>query len=176
MNPTNARIYVASLSDYNAGRLYGRWIDASTDADAMEEEIRDMLKGSKEAPAEEWAIHDTEGFGPVNVGEHTSLEDIASMIELAEKHGEDLAYAVIAHECGNVEAARGDLEDRYRGTYADLASYAEDFLTETGSLDKVPEDLRSYFDFEAYGRDLDLNGDVFTVDLPGGEIAVFDGH
>ena len=34
------RIYVASLSDYNAGRLHGTWINASYGADEIREEIR----------------------------------------------------------------------------------------------------------------------------------------
>ena len=36
------RIYVASLSDYNAGHLHGRWIDADQDPDAIREEIAAM--------------------------------------------------------------------------------------------------------------------------------------
>ena len=55
------RIYVASLSDYNTGRLHGRWIDASQPADAIREEIALMLAESKEPIAKEWAIHDYGG-------------------------------------------------------------------------------------------------------------------
>ena len=43
---TEARLYCASLSDYNAGRLEGKWIDISDMTDSMEihEEISEMLK------------------------------------------------------------------------------------------------------------------------------------
>ena len=51
------RIYVASLSDYNAGRLHGRWIDATQSADTIREELSQMLAESQEPIAEEWAIH-----------------------------------------------------------------------------------------------------------------------
>lgn len=40
------RIYVACLASYNAGILYGRWIDATTDIAAMNEAIQEMLAGS----------------------------------------------------------------------------------------------------------------------------------
>jgi antirestriction protein len=51
-------IYVASLSDYNAGRLHGRWIDAAVEVEQVVEEIEAILAESKEEIAEEWAVHD----------------------------------------------------------------------------------------------------------------------
>ena len=38
------RIYVASLSDYNAGRLHGVWLEA-TDLDSVRVGVAAMLKG-----------------------------------------------------------------------------------------------------------------------------------
>ena len=66
--PTNTnssdtfRIYVASLSDYNAGILHGTWIDFAqlTDLDDLRAAIAAMLATSPTAkaapgqPAEEW--------------------------------------------------------------------------------------------------------------------------
>ena len=57
------RIYVACLAAYNNGELHGAWIDADQDADAIREEIAVILTTSPEPNAEEWAIHDYEGFG-----------------------------------------------------------------------------------------------------------------
>ena len=74
------RIYVASLSDYNAGRLHGRWIDATQGVDAVQEEVNAMLAESREAVAEEWAIHDYDEFAGVRLGE---WEDLARVCELA---------------------------------------------------------------------------------------------
>jgi hypothetical protein len=42
------RIYVASLSDYNAGRLLGRWIDADQPAEAIHEQIAQLLAESNQ--------------------------------------------------------------------------------------------------------------------------------
>lgn len=56
------RIYVACLAAYNNGILYGKWIDADQDADSIRLEIQIMLAGSPVPRAEEWAIHDYEGF------------------------------------------------------------------------------------------------------------------
>lgn len=43
------RIYVASLSDYNAGTLHGEWIDATQELDDIWAEINAMLAASPEA-------------------------------------------------------------------------------------------------------------------------------
>ena len=56
------RIYVACLAAYNNGHLHGRWIDANQDPDAIQVEISAMLAASPIADAEEWAIHDYEGY------------------------------------------------------------------------------------------------------------------
>lgn len=41
------KIYVACLASYNNGVLHGRWIDASSDVDAMQEEVNAILRESK---------------------------------------------------------------------------------------------------------------------------------
>lgn len=46
MSTNERRIYVACLASYNSGVLHGRWIDASEDVDAMQEEVNAMLRAS----------------------------------------------------------------------------------------------------------------------------------
>ncbi|RWI96378.1 MAG: antirestriction protein ArdA [Mesorhizobium sp.] len=41
------RFYAACLASYNNGVLHGRWIDASDDVDAMQDEINGMLRESR---------------------------------------------------------------------------------------------------------------------------------
>src|SRR6266849_3316457 len=43
---TDLRFYAACLASYNAGRLHGAWIDASTDVDEMQAAINKMLRAS----------------------------------------------------------------------------------------------------------------------------------
>src|ERR1700722_1252880 len=68
------RIYVASLSDYNAGRLHGEWLDAAQDPEAILAGISAMLAASPEPGAEEWAIHDYEQFCGVRLCEDECIE------------------------------------------------------------------------------------------------------
>lgn len=37
---------------------------------------------------------------------------------------------------------------------------AEELLEETGQLSEIPENLRYYFDYEKYARDIRLGGDM----------------
>ncbi len=77
---TTPRIYVACLAAYNNGYLHGTWIEANQEAEAIQQEIKDMLSKSPIARAEEWAIHDYEGFCGLRIGEY---EDIAKVAEMA---------------------------------------------------------------------------------------------
>jgi antirestriction protein len=63
LSSVKPRIYVACLAAYNSGYLHGQWINADQPAAKIFAEIRDMLQASPESGAEEWAVHDYEGFG-----------------------------------------------------------------------------------------------------------------
>lgn len=95
---SDLRIYVASLSDYNNGILHGRWIDADQDVDTIHEEIAKMLKESPVARkhgdvAEEYAIHDYDGFGGFNLGEYESLAKITAIANALDEY----PSVVVAH-------------------------------------------------------------------------------
>jgi antirestriction protein len=49
-------IYVACLASYNNGILYGKWISADQTADAIYDEIHEMLNESPVKGDEEWAF------------------------------------------------------------------------------------------------------------------------
>lgn len=66
------RIYVACLAAYNRGCLYGAWIPVEDDEAAVWLQINAMLAASPIAGAEEWVIHDYEGFGGVELAEYAS--------------------------------------------------------------------------------------------------------
>ena len=67
------RIYVADLAAYNAGILHGVWIDATLELDVIQEQVNTMLTASPEEGAEEYAIHDYEGFDGYNLSEYEGL-------------------------------------------------------------------------------------------------------
>ncbi|WP_084813718.1 antirestriction protein ArdA [Desulfogranum japonicum] len=62
------------------------------------------------------------------------------------------------------------LEDNYQGCYDSLADYAEELTTSTS---EVPEHLSYYIDYDRMGRDMEMSGDIFTVETAHNEIHVF---
>jgi antirestriction protein len=155
------RIYVACLASYNAGQLHGEWIDPAQDLEDLHNEIQAMLAASPTRGAEEWAIHDYEGFTPLNLGEHPSLDQVREIALLIEEHGP--AYAAYADYVGLGPATGTGFKDAYKGTWNSFLAYAKDYVNSVATLDKIPEELRRYFDYEAYARDLDSSGDCYSI-------------
>lgn len=184
---TERRIYVADLAAYNAGTLHGVWIDADQDADAIEAEVKAMLRASKYpnicvtcpdcsgplsvadradpavtpcstcggtavvTSAEEWAVHDHEGFGRL-VGESTSFADVAALAAALREHGE--AFRLFLENGEEMPEAVERFEEAYCGEWDSERDYAEDYIDSTGMLDGVNDTLRNYFDYDAFTRDL----------------------
>jgi antirestriction protein len=172
------RIYVASLSDYNDGRLVGCWIDAAAEPDDLATEVSDMLARSPSPDAEEWAIHDYEGFGPLTLSEYEDLAIVSAVARGVVEHGEAFAHwAAVIGTADPEELAR--FEDAYLGVYESLERYAEEFLDDLGYLDAVeaavPEGMQPYVnvDIAGFARDLELASDIVISEGSEG-VHVFD--
>ncbi|MEO8212369.1 MAG: antirestriction protein ArdA [Myxococcales bacterium] len=157
------RIYVACLASYNSGVLHGTWIAAGKDPHDIHADIQAMLAQSREPIAEEWAIHDFEGFHGVRLAEYESIEKVSDIANLIAEHGQ-LGADLISH-CDSSDAAREALDDNYQGSFASPADWAEQLLADSGDLAQIPERLRGYFDFESYARDAELSGDIFVIEV-----------
>lgn len=162
------RIYVACLASYNAGILHGRWIDV-TDPDEIRERVAAMLAASSEPGAEEWAIHDYEGFEGAEISEYAGFDHVCDLSAFIEEHGE-LGGKLLEHFCGDLAEARAAFED-YAGEYKSLEDFAFDLTEQSGT--KIPDDIAPYVDYAAMGRDIELNGDVFTVETGFEEVHIF---
>jgi len=176
------RIYVASLSDYNAGTLHGRWIETSDGQEAMQEQIDEMLRTSPTTArygdkAEEWAIHDFEGFGPLRLGEYEALSTIARIAAGIAEHGQ--AFAAWADHVGATEGDQLDrFEELYRGEWDSAEDYTEELLDDMGAttaLERLPEWLQCYveLDIAGFARDLHIGGDITVVDKPEGGVWIW---
>ncbi len=166
------RIYVADLAAYNNGILHGVWIDATQDIDDIQEQITDMLASSPEEDAEEYAIHDYEGFAGYSISEYEGIQRVHEVACFLEEHGE-IAGDLLSHFGDNIEDAQKAIEENYCGCYASLADYAEELTEETT---QIPEHLAFYIDYEKMGRDMELGGDVFTIETGYQEVHIFWNH
>jgi antirestriction protein len=178
------RIYVASLSDYNAGRLHGAWLDAAQTPQALGEDITGMLGASPMPGAEEWAIHDYDAFGGITIDEHESLEQVSRLAAGLAAYSE--AFASWAHLVGRDPTELEHFEDAYLGKWESLAASAGgllDSLGVTGELERLAEEhlgehlaLYVRWDYEALGRDLDYGGGIRAHERDDGGLDVFEGE
>lgn len=168
------RVFVRPLASYNAGDLYGEWIDVDgMTGDELTDAVAEVLKNGPQPDAEEWAIHDYEGFGPIKLGEHPDLDTVAEVAEALDDHGEAYAvwYANESRDGADVER----FEEQYRGVFRTLEDYAEQYLDDIGAFHGASDLLKNYFDYEKFARDLEMGGDVWTHDGDEG-VHVFDNH
>ena len=166
------RIYVACLAAYNSGHLHGAWIDAVQKPQEIQDEVNAMLAASPIKGAEEWAIHDLEGFGNLLINEFDSFARISVLAEFINDHGE-IGTALLDHYSGDLEEAFEAMDGRYLGTYASLEDYMQEMTEETTN---IPPALRHYINYRAMGRDAEINGEVFTVSTAWNVVHVFAGY
>lgn len=129
------RIYVASLTDYNNGELHGTWLDA-VDIDDVWEGVKAMLEASPYnarpelliyGPAEEWAIHDHEGFGSWRLGESESFERVCRVGAFIQEHGEAAEKFIGLIDDAELDE---DLEERFTAAYRGEWDSEEDYRAE----------------------------------------------
>ena len=113
--PDRPRIYVACLAAYNNGRLHGCWID-TTDPHEVWQQVREMLAASPEPDAEEWAIHDYEGFDGCQISEWASFDAVCELADFIEEHG--ALGAKLFPRCVRGGAAQGRAGGFDRGSRA----------------------------------------------------------
>ncbi len=162
------RLYVACLAAYNAGRLHGCWVDATTPED-ISTAVSAMLRVSPEPDASEWAIHDFEGFEGAHISEWASFEDVCALADFITEHG--MLGAKLHRYFGNdLEQARAAFDD-YAGRFRSTADFADEITRESGV--EIPKAFEYYIDWEAMARDMLLNGEIFVIELGFDEAHVF---
>jgi len=165
------RIYVADLSAYNNGKLHGVWIDATDELEDIQVQINEMLKQSSEELAEEYAIHDYEGFGSYHLGEYKSIESVHEVACFIDEHSE--IGAELLNYYSDIDEAKKSIEENYRGCYKSVADYAQEFTEETS---EIPEHLERYIDYESMGKDMESNSTIYSIETAYREVHIFWNH
>lgn len=80
------------------------------------------------------------------------------------KHGYEKIVAVYCQNHHITEPdidTLGEAEESYQGEWNSMKDFAENLIHECDMLADMPENLRFYFDYEAYARDLVYSGDYW---------------
>ncbi len=159
-------IYLTNLGKYNEGELVGEWVQLPV----SNEELQEVFKriGINEE-YEEYFITDYE-CDFYEIGEYESintLNEIAEKIDNLDEEQERVVK-VLMSECDY------DLDDAIEkaesGDYRiytdcnDMTDVAYAVVEECDYLRNVPETVARYFDYEAFGRDLGIEGSFYFLD------------
>ncbi|WP_410623220.1 antirestriction protein ArdA [Amycolatopsis sp. cmx-8-4] len=162
------RVYVADLASHNHGIQHGQWIDANQEADELDANIAAMLDSSPTVGAREWAIHDTDGFAGLDIGEHTDTVTISRLARGIDGYG-----AAFAAYVGLAETGHDTTIEQFEAFYVGSYDTPEDWARETAEdlewprvLDEAITDpfLRRYvtIDYATMASEGALSWDVAT--------------
>ena len=169
--------FITNLGKYNEGELVGEWVRFPTTAEDMKKVFERIGIGQKDDfgnPYEEWFISDYDCYvGNLydKLGEYESLDELnylASKLDDMDRYEYDqfLAAMEMGDHCGSLHEIINLTEnlDCY-GIYPNIEDYDDlgrYYIEELDAM-QVPEHLKNYIDYEAYGRDIamDENG-TFT--------------
>ena len=147
------RIYVGTYAKYTAGSLKGKWLDLEDYNDKVE-----FMKACEELHADEddpeFMFQDHEGVPSQFIGESWIDEKFWDYLNSDIDDDVKEAYMALFDEWNEDQC-----NERYEGKFRSDEDYAEDRCEQCGTLENVPEDLRFYFDFKAYARDMSYNGE-----------------
>ncbi len=158
-------IYLTNLGKYNEGELIGEWVELPISEEKLEE-VFERIGINEEY--EEFFITDYESDFGYRVEEYDNIEELNEVAEQFENLDEcdSEAFKAMIEEGYEAEEA---LEKVSNSDYmmfwncSDMEDVAREWVEETGLLHDVPDNIRNYFDYEAYGRDMSFEGHfVFT--------------
>lgn len=106
----------------------------------------------------------------LKVSEYDNILELNTIAEEIDNLSDDelIAFqAYLEQYENNMEQA---LEEVHQGNYRiyyncdNMEDVAYQAVNESGLLDGVPEQVKMYFDYEAYGRDMDINRTFIQID------------
>ena len=159
------KIYVTNLSKYNEGALVGEWVNLL--CEGLEEVLDKISNNGKDELFISDYETDINGLKVAEYEDSLQLNEIAEEIEEM-REDELIAFqAYLEQYANNIEQA---LEEVRQGNYRiyyncdNMEDVAYQVVNDCGLLDGVPEEVKIYFDYEAYGRDLDINRTFIQID------------
>lgn len=158
------KIYVTNLKKYNEGALVGEWVELPHED--IESVINQISNNNKDGLFISDFETDVQGL---EVGEYDDIEILNDITEQIDdlSDGELIAFQAYLLNSSSLNEA---LEKATDGNYTiyencdNMEDVAYEVVNDCGLLDGVPEEVKIYFDYEAYGRDMDINGTFIQID------------
>lgn len=168
-------IYVACLSSYNNGILWGNWVSLEDKTkEEISEEIQSILDSSPEPFAEEYAIHSYSG--PItslssDLGEWPDIDELIRIVEFIGDSEERIKWLASDY---SIHIGVDDLEsyftESYYGTFDSEEEFAREYYEQQGLTDHP---LIDYVDWSnVWGAEFDCDG-WNSIRLSNYSVAIF---
>ncbi|MBM6615047.1 antirestriction protein ArdA [Desemzia sp. RIT804] len=154
------QVYISNLGKYNEGELVGAWFHPPINM----EEVKEKIGLNDEY--EEYAIHDYDL--PFTIDEYTPIHEINRLCTMIE----EIEGTPIYDELTEIQSMWfSSLENLIEhkddiichsdcDSMEDVAAY---YVEETGQLGEVPSNLQNYIDYQALGRDMEIEGSYLVT-------------
>jgi len=150
-------LYVGTYEKYNNGSIKGAWLQLEDYSDK-----EDFLEACRELHKDE---HDPElmfqgykGFPEALYSECGIDNKIFDWIKL-DDYEKDIVQLYLDYIDGSADFDTAI--EAYAGNTNTEIEWVEEFVENTGLLAEVPENLKYYFNYKSYLRDLKYGGDVY---------------
>ncbi len=157
------KIFITNLALYNNGELVGKWVELPVNESKLDEITNKISRNGKD----ELFITDYESdINGLTIGEYDNINELnktAEQLKDLDTYEVEKLGALLDNGY-SLEDAIDKIDDciYYKDCY-NMGAVAEQYCEECGILEDIPEHLRYYFDFDAYGCDMEIEGYyVFT--------------
>lgn len=160
-------IFITNLGRYNEGTLIGEWLELPVTVTELEAVLERI---GIDEEYEEYFITDYEtDIEGLEIGEYSNIEELnelAAQLEDLEESEQKAIQAMLLDGYDFNEALEKATDGDFRIYYDcdDMTDIAYEVVEESGYLQGVPETVARYFDYEAFGRDLDIEGKYYNID------------
>jgi antirestriction protein len=152
-------VYVGTYAKYNDGNIAGAWVDLTEfdDVGQLYDHIKELHKDEMDP---EYRFQDFEGFPDTLYSESMGKDELSKLIEwakLSEQERELVDAYINATGEEFTEDTLQSAEDSHEFTTDNSSTMSTEeqygyHMHECGVIE-IPDNLESYFDFEAFGRD-----------------------
>lgn len=165
------KIYVGTYGMYNNGSLFGDWMDLTNYSD-RDEFYKACYEYHRNEFLPELMFQDWEYIPDFLISESWLHEDAYKYFEAIAEMSSEGSEAFELY-CSNIVSLPGNgidfdellegFNESYQGYFGGVMKdakieFAYQYIEDTGMLSDVPEILERYFDYEAYAKDLFLEG------------------
>lgn len=163
------KIYITDLEAYNNGHLVGAWYELPMNENLLTESIENELqKGRTVCNSahyhEEYFITDYE-CDYMKINEHDSLTKLNEIAQKMDdlKTQERTAVQLILENyiVSFIDEAIENIDNMICTGEEKMEDVAYSYIEESGALQGMAESLQGYFDYEALGRDMEIEGNYF---------------